>query len=216
MALSSSSLMVGAAVSTLGLAVAPLLTCLLTAVLFTALALPTGALAVTRTGRHRAEQDAASPWRPVDLARIARDLELARELLVVGAATTGLLLVVLTPVAVSLRPFGFLVPGIGGLLLVLRSRHHRATVDVVCMGVSGLLGVVATAGESVLWPGSSWRLPGGVLVALGGALAVLASLREGTGGGVRRGRLCHALETVALGALVPALLLVVGSSLAMS
>jgi hypothetical protein len=210
-ALGSTSLVAGVASRALGVAVPSLLTCLLTLVVLGSLALPRGALAATRTGRHRAVVDPSVPWAPLDLTRAARDVEVAREVMVAGAAATGLVFVVLTPVVVSLRPFGLCVTGVGGVLLVLWSRHFRATVDVVILAVSGVLGLVATA-VSVLSFETSWRLAGGVVVALVGFLAVAESMRD-EAGGLRRSRLCHIFETVALGTLLPALVLAVASSL---
>ena len=127
-----------------------------------------------------------------------------------GFSTAGVLIVVLAPVAVSLGPAGSAVPILGSVVVMMRTRHYRAAVDVLVGTASGVLGIVST-GVSLLCLEATWRLATGIVVATAG-LVVLATARRPHVGVVRPGRLDGLIEGVALGLLLPALLLAVGLS----
>jgi hypothetical protein len=192
---------------------APFLTGLLTFVVITGGALPGMALSATGVGRHAssiADEVPGCPS-PLDMGRVRAEVSLAREILVAASVTTGALLGLLAPFAVSLGPAGCAVPILGCAAVMLRTRRYRAAVDVVIGIGSGVLGIVSTVG-SMLWLDGRWPLVAGMVVAAAGVAVLAAALRLPLDM-VRRGRLGDLVECAALGMLLPALLLAIGLSL---
>jgi hypothetical protein len=110
--------------------------------------------------------------RPVDVARVAAEARLARELLEDLAIGLGAVEVALAPVACRLGGAGAALAGCACALTVLRGRHpHDPGARAARVaGTTGLL-VTAVAG---LWLHPSWRPVGGALLAgVGGALLLL-------------------------------------------
>jgi len=139
----------------------------------------------------------------IDPVRVRADARVAHEILVAVSATVGVLLVLVAPLAVSLGPAGTTVAVLACVVVMLRTRQYRIGAEVLVGLVSGVLGLVSTA-VSVLWLHPGWRPPAAVALAFAGAvLLALAVLPQS--GSVRRGRLGDLVETLALLAVLPAL-----------
>lgn len=185
------------------------------AVLFTVLAvvlvicgsvLPWLALSVTGTR----SQTPSSPadLTPIDAEEVGQDARVAHEILLAVTATVGLVIVLATPLMVSLGKAGTALAVACALVVMLRTRQHRTGSEVATGLAAGTLGLAVTA-LSVLWLRPEWR--GGtavVLAAVAGAL-LLATLVPTTSS-VRRSRLGDLLESVALLSLLPLLVVAVG------
>jgi type VII secretion integral membrane protein EccD len=144
----------------------------------------------------------------IDPERIGADARVAHEILVAVSATVGVLLVLVSPLAVSLGLAGTIVSVLACVVVMLRTRQYRTGAEVLVGLVSGVLGLLATA-LSVLWLHPGWRPGAAVALAVTGAvLLALTLLPRATS--VRRGRLGDVAESVALLALLPALVIATG------
>ncbi|WP_151083727.1 type VII secretion integral membrane protein EccD [Nocardioides cynanchi] len=144
----------------------------------------------------------------IDPERVGADARVAHEILVAVSATVGLLLVLVSPLAVSLGLAGTVVAVLACVVVMLRTRQYRTGAEVLVGLVAGVLGLLATA-LSALWLHPGWRPGAAVALAVTGAvLLALTLLPQGTS--VRRGRLGDVAETVALLGLLPALVLATG------
>ena len=124
------------------------------------------------------------------------------------SATVGLLLVLIAPLAVSLGLSGTLLAVLACLVVMLRTRQYRTGTEVLVGLVSGVLGLLSVA-LSALWLHPGWRPTAAVALAVTGAvLLALTLVPQGTS--VRRGRLGDVAESVALLALLPALVIATG------
>jgi hypothetical protein len=124
------------------------------------------------------------------------------------SATVGVLLVLVSPLAVSLGLAGTIVGMLACVVVMLRTRQYRTGAEVLVGLVSGVVGLLAIA-LSVLWLHPGWRPGAAVTLAVTGAvLLALTLVPQGTS--VRRGRLGDVAETVALLALLPALVVASG------
>jgi type VII secretion integral membrane protein EccD len=144
----------------------------------------------------------------VDPGRVGTDARVAHEILVAVSATVGVLLVLVAPLAVSLGVAGTAVSVLACVVVMLRTRQYRTGVEVLVGLVSGVLGLVATA-LSALWLHPDWRPAAAVALAATGAVLLALTLLPWSGS-VRRGRLGDLAETLALLALIPALVLATG------
>jgi type VII secretion integral membrane protein EccD len=144
----------------------------------------------------------------IDPDRVGADARIAHELLVAVSATVGVLLVLVTPLAVSLGVAGTLVSVLACLVVMLRTRQYRTGTEVLVGLVSGVLGLVSTA-LSVLWLHADWRPAAAVALAVTGAVLLALTLLPQPGS-VRRGRLGDLVETVGLLAMVPTLVIATG------
>jgi hypothetical protein len=202
----------GALTSTSTLDPAILPTCLLALVVIVSSVFPGLALSASGTGRHVLAGTEAGP-RPsaIDQRRLAADVRLAREILVSSSATIGLLIPALAPVAVTCGPFGFAVPVLGCAVVMLRTRRYRAALDVSIGVSSGLAGLIST-GATILWLDDSRAFVVALAAVAAGVLLSWQSLAA-RGDRVRYGllgdRLGDWVETTALVALLPALVLAV-------
>jgi type VII secretion integral membrane protein EccD len=191
----------------------PFLTVLLAVVVLTSEGWPALALSASGAGRHALRMtlgDTASDAPPVDLTEVASDVARAREILVPAEATTGVLLVALAPEAVSIGPTGAVVPLLGSALLLLRARRCHAAVDVALGVVAGVAGLTATAVSTWLLE-EGWRLAAGALLGLTGLLTLTAVLDVAPrGDSARVRRAGDVVESLAVGALLPALLVALG------
>ncbi len=150
----------------------------------------------------------------IDLARLRTDARLAHELVVAVSASIGLLLVLVAPVAVSLGPAGACVAVLSCGIVLLRSRHHVSLDEVLAGLVSGVLGLLSVA-LSVLWLQPGWRpVATVVLLTAGSALLATGPVSEGTA--ARIGRVADLLESTAVAALFPALVLASGAVAALA
>lgn len=144
----------------------------------------------------------------VDPDRVGVDARVAHEILVAVSATVGVLLVLVAPLAVSLGLAGTTVSVLACVVVMLRTRQYRTGVEVLVGLVSGVLGLLATA-LSVLWLHPDWRPFAAVALAAAGAVLLALTLLPWSGS-VRRSRLGDVAETLALLALIPALVLATG------
>ena len=144
----------------------------------------------------------------IDATRVSADARVAHEILVAVTATVGVLLVLVAPLAVSLGVAGTVVSVLACVVVMLRTRQYR-TGGAVLVGLSsGALGLVSTA-LSALWLHPSWRPTAAVTLAVTGAVLLALTLLPQPGS-VRRGRLGDVIETVALLAMIPALVVATG------
>ncbi len=145
---------------------------------------------------------------PIDPGRVGADARVAHEILVGVSATVGALLILVAPLAVSLGVAGTVVSVLACVVVMLRTRQYRTGAEVLVGLSSGVLGLLSTA-VSVLWLHSAWRPTAAVaLAATGAVLLALTLLPQGTS--VRRSRLGDVAESVALLALLPALVIATG------
>ena len=144
----------------------------------------------------------------IDPARVGADARVAHEILVAVSATVGVLLVLVAPLAVSLGLAGTIVSILACVVVMLRTRQYRTGAEVLVGLASGVLGLVSTA-VSVLWLHPGWRPTAAVALAVTGAVLLALTLLPQPGS-VRRGRLGDVVETVALLATVPALVIATG------
>jgi type VII secretion integral membrane protein EccD len=144
----------------------------------------------------------------IDPDRVGADARVAHEILVAVSATVGLLLVVVAPLAVSLGVAGTVVAVLACVVVMLRTRQYRTGAEVLVGLASGVLGLLSAA-VSVLWLHPGWRPTAAVALAVTGAvLLAMTLIPQGTS--VRRGRLGDVAESVALLALLPALVVATG------
>lgn len=173
-------------------------------------ALPSLALAVTgTTAPHPGPvADVAARHVEIDPVRVAADMRMAHEILVAVSAATGLLLVLVAPPAVSLGRAGTGVTVLACVLVLLRTRSYRSGLEVLVGVVSGVLGL-ASVGVSVLWLHPDWRPATAVVLAATGVVLLSTTLLPGTPS-VRRAYLGDIVESAALLALLPVLVVAVG------
>ena len=139
---------------------------------------------------------------------MAGDARLAHELLVGVTATVGILLVLLSPLVVSLGLSGVVLALLCCVIVLLRTRQYRTRSAVLVGLVSGVAGLLAVA-VAVLWLHPDWRPWAALALAVAGGL-LLALTVVPMPASVRGGRLGDVAELVALLALLPALLIAAG------
>ncbi len=144
----------------------------------------------------------------IDPAEVSADARVAHEILVAVSATVGVLLVLVAPLAVSLGVAGALVSVLACLVMMLRTRQYRTGAEVLVGLGSGVLGLVSSA-LSALWLHPDWRPTAAVALAVTGAVLLALTLLPQPPS-VRRGRLGDLVETVALLAMVPTLVVATG------
>lgn len=189
---------------------AVVLTTVLVLVVLASSAFPSLALAATGTtvpplasiGDIDAEPDAVDP------RRVAADARLAREILVAASAAVGLLLVLVAPLAVSLGIPGAAVAALACVVVLLRTRSHRAGSAVLAGLVAGVLGLASVAG-SALWLQPAWR-PATAEVLAATSVVLLATTLFPGAPSARRAYLGDIAESVAMLALLPLLVVAAG------
>jgi hypothetical protein len=144
----------------------------------------------------------------IDPVRVSADARVAHEILVAVSATVGLLLVLVSPLAVSLGLSGTLLAVLACLVVMLRTRQYRTGSEVLVGLVSGIVGLLSVA-ASMLWLHPDWRPTAAVALAVTGGVLLLVTLLPTTPS-VRRGRLGDVAETIALVGLLPLLVVAVG------
>ena len=144
----------------------------------------------------------------IDAAAVGTDAKLAHEILVAIAATVGLLLVLVAPLAVGLGLSGTLLAIVCAGVLMLRTRQYRTGTEVLVGLVSGLLGLFSVA-LSLLWLHPDWRPTTAVVLAATGGVLLALTLVPATPS-VRRGRVGDIAETVALVSLLPLAVIATG------
>jgi hypothetical protein len=162
------------------------------------------ALSAAGAGRHRSDAtDIAEGASDIDMSRLSTELRLAREILLSASVTSGLLLVLLAPVATATGPTGIALPVLSGAIVILRTRRYRQALDVV-VGLASGLAVLVSSLVTLWWLDDARRLPAALLV-VGAVLLLLGHGVRRPVGGYRRARLGDRVETAALVALVPSL-----------
>ncbi|HYG93610.1 MAG TPA: type VII secretion integral membrane protein EccD [Nocardioides sp.] len=189
---------------------APLLTTVLALVVLAGSLFPWLALGATGT---RVDQlfspaDITADPDDIDRDRVAADARLAHEILLAISGTVGLLLVLITPLAVSLGLTGTLLAVDAALVVMLRTRQYRTGSEVLVGLASGVAGLIAAA-VAVLTLHADWRPTLAVTLAVAGAVLLVATMTPSVPS-IRRGRLGDVLETVCLLALVPLLVVAIG------
>ena len=193
-----------------GWAPASLLTTVLAFVVLAGSVFPWLALGATTTRVDQLYTPADITATPDDIEpdRVAADARVAHEILLAISGTVGLLLVLVAPLAVSLGVTGTLLAVDACLIVVLRTRQYRTGSEVLVGLGSGIAGIAATA-LTVLALHPDWRPTLAVVLAVLGALLLLATLTP-SAPSVRRGRLGDVLESAALLALLPLLVVATG------
>jgi type VII secretion integral membrane protein EccD len=144
----------------------------------------------------------------INPTRVAADARVAHEILVAISATVGLMLVLISPLAVRLGIHGTVLAVLCALIVMLRTRQYRTGAEVMVGLGSGILGLASVA-VSLLVFHESWRPTTAVVLAGTGAVLLALTLLPSTPS-VRRGRLGDVTETVALLAILPLLVLATG------
>lgn len=202
------ALAAGLATELTSLEPAVVLSCMLTLAVLGEGTVPDAALAASGVGRH-VLSPLAGPDGAVaaglDPCRLAEEVEHARELVVVLRTTLGGLLVVLTPVAVTLGPLGTALPLLGSAVVLLRVRRCRTAAEVAVGIVTGVVTLLSTA-LSLAWLEPASRPTVGTGLAALGAAVLFETVGPALDG-LRARRWADLAERAALGALVPALLL---------
>lgn len=145
---------------------------------------------------------------PIDPQQVATDARTAHEILLTITGTVGALIVLISPVAVSLGLAGALLALDACVVVMLRTRQYRTGSEVGVGLGAGILGLVVIAVSAlVLHP--DWRPTLAVVASAAGAALVAVTLVP-SAPSVRRGRAGDVLETVSLVALVPLLVFATG------
>jgi len=144
----------------------------------------------------------------VDPTRVSADARVAHEILVAVSSTVGLLLVLISPLAVSLGVTGTVLAVMCCLVVMLRTRQYRTGTEVLVGLVSGILGLLSI-GISMLWLHPEWRPTAAVALSATGAVLLAVTLLP-SAPSVRRGRFGDLAETVALLSLLPLLVIATG------
>ena len=173
-------------------------------------ALPWFALGTTSTRVEQAQSDAdivAEP-REVRPEDVRRDARLGHEILLAVTATVGLVVVLVSPLAVRLGLTGALVVVCASVVLMLRTRQYRVGSEVAAGLVCGVAGLVAVA-VSVLVLQPTWHVALALVLAVACAVLLVFTLVPMTPS-VRRGRLGDVFELVALVAMLPLAVIAIG------
>ena len=162
----------------------------------------------TRVDQIYSVTDITSDPAVIDGDRVRSDARLAHQILVAVTATVGVLLVLISPFAVTLGVTGTLLAVMACIVVMLRTRQYRTDSEVRTGLVSGLLGLGSVA-VSILVKQAEWRAEAAVAFAVAGAVLLAATLIPSSPS-LRRGRLGDVLETICLLALLPLLVLAIG------
>ncbi|MEO9322011.1 type VII secretion integral membrane protein EccD [Nocardioides sp. C4-1] len=186
-----------------------LLSCVLAFVVVLGSVFPWLALGVTSTTVDQLYTSADITADPddIDPARVAADARVAHEILIAITATVGILLVITAPLAATLGLYGVLLVVVACLVVMFRTRQYRTGSEVLTGLVSGILGL-AVLGVAVLVQYPSWQPTLAVVLAGAGAVLLALTLLP-SGPSLRRGRFGDVVETIALVALLPMLVLAI-------
>ena len=173
-------------------------------------ALPWFALGSTGTSVEQAHTHAELTAEPaeIDPEAVRAGARIGHEVLLAVTATVGILLVLVSPLAVGLGITGALLVVMSSVVLMLRTRQYRVGSEVAVGLVCGLAGLVATAAAALLLQ-PSWHV-GLALVLAAAAAVLLVTTLVPMPPSVRRGRLGDVAELVALVSLLPLLVFAIG------
>ncbi len=173
-------------------------------------ALPWFALGSTGTNVEQAHNHADLTAEPADIDpdAVRAGARMGHEVLLAVTATVGILLVLVSPLAVGLGVTGALVVVMSSVALMLRTRQYRVGSEVAVGLVCGVAGLAATAAAAlVLQP--SWHVGLALVLAVAAAVLLVSALVP-MPPSVRRGRLGDVAELVALVSLLPLLVFAIG------
>jgi hypothetical protein len=173
-------------------------------------ALPWFALGATTTRVEQAHThaDITAEPRDVQSEKVRKDARLGHEILLAVTATVGLLIVLVSPLAVSRGVTGTLVVVCACIVLMLRTRQYRVGTEVASGLVCGVAGLAAVA-VSVIVERPEWHVTLALVLAATGAVLLVFTLVP-MSPSVRRGRLGDICELVALVAMLPLLVFAIG------
>ncbi len=193
-----------------GLAPAPLLTTVLTLIILAGSVFPWLALGATatRVGQLYSPADITAEPDEIERAQVSSDAHVAHEILLAISGTVGLILVLVSPLAVSLGVTGTLLAVDACVIVVLRTRQYRTGSEVLVGLASGIAGFGVSA-LAVLALHPDWRPTLAVVLAVIGAVLLAVTLMP-SAPSVRRGRFGDVLESVALLTLLPLLVVATG------
>lgn len=189
---------------------AVVLTVVLVAVVIAGSVFPWLALGATTTSVDQlySVADITAEPRGIDPAKVGADARVAHEILVSITATVGLLLALVAPLAVTLGVSGTILAVLCCLVVMLRTRQYRTSLEVLVGLASGIIGLASVA-VSTLWLHPDWRPTVAVVLAASGAVLLALTLLPSSPS-VRRGRLGDVAESIALLGLLPLLVVAVG------
>lgn len=173
-------------------------------------ALPWFALGSTGTSVEQAHSHADLTAEPgeIDPEAVRAGVKMGHEVLLAVTATVGILLVLVSPLAVGLGLTGALVVVMSSVVLLLRTRQYRVGSEVAVGMVCGVAGMVATAAAALLLQ-PAWHV-GLALVLAAAAAALLVATLVPLPPSVRRARLGDVAELAALVSLLPLLVFATG------
>lgn len=185
-------------------------TVVLTLVVVVAGLFPWASLGITGTQVEQAHThaDLTADPRPVDPAVVRRDVALGHQVLLAVILTAGLLGALIAPAAVSLGLSGTFVAVAAGVVMVLRTRHHRLGLEVG-VGLGSGIATLASVAISILVLHPLWHAGLALVLGLVAAALLVAALTP-LPASVRRGRAADVAELVALVAMLPLTVIAVG------
>lgn len=142
---------------------------------------------------------------PADPGPVVDRVLRAHRMIVAGTAGLAVAVALCVPAVASAGPAGAVLALAAGVLLLVRSRRHRAAAERLA-GVAGGMVVLATLAITLLWAQPDWRLSGGLLLLASAPLALLPPPRSWPLLGV----LGDLVEQAAVVALLPLLVLASG------
>jgi len=196
----------GSATCVLPLDLGVVLTTLLTVVVLAGSFVPALALGVTGV---MSEASISGERMPVDIQELRADALLAHQIVLAASTSTGLLLLLAAPAAVSLGSSGTLLAVAISLVVMLRTRRHHAGSQVLAGVISGIAGLLsATIAVLFFHP---WARPLVAVCLVAAGFIVLALTLVPYTSSVRRDRLSDLVESAALLATLPLLLVATGA-----
>lgn len=173
-------------------------------------ALPWFALGATTTRVEQAHTpaDITAEPRDVQAEKVRKDARLGHEILLAVTSTVGLVIVLVSPLAVSRGVTGTLVVVCACIVLMLRTRQYRVGTEVAAGLFCGVAGLAAVA-VSVIVERPEWHVALALVLVLTGAVLLVFTLVP-MSPSVRRGRLGDLSELVALVAMLPLLVFAIG------
>ncbi|MRJ75985.1 type VII secretion integral membrane protein EccD [Aeromicrobium sp. SMF47] len=170
------------------------------------------ALALTSAGASspQPEDPASLPDDPseVDIEKVRTGARVGHDVLLATTVTSGLLLIAVAPLAVTLGLTGMLTTVAAAVALLVRTRQFRSGTEVGAGLLTAAAGILSIA-ISVLVLEPDWR-PGLIVVLIVVAAGTLVSTLVTSTRTVSRGRMAEVLELIALVAIVPLLVIAIG------
>jgi type VII secretion integral membrane protein EccD len=172
--------------------------------------LPIIALAASGNRSPEPQNPADLPVEPVAVEErdVRHGASLGHDVLLASTITVGLLAILIAPLAVTLGVTGALTAAFACLVLLLRTRQHRAGSEVFAGLGTGLVGLMSVA-VSILVLQPDWRPSLAVILAATAAITLIVTLVPSTPS-VTRGRTAEIVEVIALVAMLPLVITAIG------